>query len=312
MPQQLMVLFTIIIGSFTAGLWYQKRDTQNSQSISIALSKFSLLVIIPFCVLTSVWQLPKIESEFFFLPLVGAGVILSGASIALVGAKLFKLTPRQTGALMPVTTFYNLGALGNLCAFFMFGENGIALVALYKLCEELIYFGWIFPFARARGEHQLDIGRKAFWRDPIFIAAISAIVFGLILNHSGIPRPEVITSINQLAIPLSSFLMVLSVGLTFHLRGGQRWKKLATRIAACRALLSPIAAILLITLFDLWSLYDGLAASVCILLSIMPTGFMSTLPSVLYGLDTELANTCWFYSYIAFFITIPIAALFFI
>jgi predicted permease len=311
MHQQLIILLTLIIISFSIGLWFQRRYAVISQPFSVQLGKFTLTVIIPYSILTSIWQLPKVEAQLLFLPLVGVGVILFGALVGFSAARWRKLEPKQAGALIPVSTFYNLGALGNLCAFFLFGESGVAIVALYKLCEELIYFGGIYPYTRRCGEKSFGQGKKMFWRDPIFLAAIGAIVVGLLLNVNGLTRPEIIGDINQYVIPLGSLLMVFSVGLTFNLRGGKKWKKLAIQVSMCRAILSPVVVIALITLFDLWSVYDGLVAKVCILLSVMPTGFTSTIPTVLYRLDSELANTAWFYSYLAFFIAFPVTIIFF-
>ena len=307
MHQKLIILFSLIIVSFYLGLWFQKRYSEISQAFSLSLSKFTLTVVIPYSILTSIWQLPNIEAQLFYLPLIGVGVILFGALVGFCATKWKNLAPKQAASLISVTTFYNLGALGNLCAFFMFGESGAAIVALYKLCEELIYFGGLYPYARKCSDEQFNVGKTAFWRDPIFLAAISAIAIGLILNMSGLSRPLIIADINQYIIPLGSLVMVFSVGLTFNLKGGEKWKKLAIQVSLCRAILTPLVAVALITLFDLWSIYDGMVAKVCILLSIMPTGFASTIPTVLYRLDGDLANTAWFYSYVVFFVMLPIA-----
>lgn len=309
MHQQLITLFALIVVSFSIGLWFQKKYTDINQSLSVTLGKFTLTIIIPYSILTSIWQLPKIEAQLFYLPLVGVGVIFLGALVGFIAVKWKNLAPKQAGALVSVTTIYNLGALGNLCAFFIFGENGIAIAALYKLSEELIYFGGIYPYARKCGDNPLNIGKRYFWRDPMFLAAISAIFIGLILNVSGLNRPLIIGDVNQYVIPLGSLIMVFSVGLTFNLKGGDKWKKLAIQVSTCRAILAPTVAILLITLFDLWLVYDGLVAKVCILLSVMPTGFTSTIPTVLYRLDSDLANTAWFYSYLAFLIAFPITVM---
>ncbi|WED23790.1 hypothetical protein L3Q72_21380 [Vibrio sp. JC009] len=310
MHQRLIILFVFITICFVAGLLFQRRYTSISQPLSAFLGKFTLLAVIPYTIFSSIWQLPKIETQLLFLPLVGLGVILFAGFIGLMAVKLKSLEPRQAGALVSVTGFYNLGALGNLCAFFIFGESGVALVALYKLCEELVYFAGLYPYARRCSEENFTAGKRSFFSDPIFLAAISAILLGLGFNLSGIPRPEILGDINQYVIPAGSLLMVFSVGLTFNLRGGDRWKKLAIQVSFTRACLSPIIAVVLISLLGLWSVYDGLVAKVCILLSVMPTGFTSTLPTVLYRLDCDLANTFWFHSYMAFFIAFPVAVVF--
>ncbi|MDG3086402.1 hypothetical protein P7F88_09885 [Vibrio hannami] len=309
MHERLIILFTFITICFVAGTLFQRRYKSYSQQLSPFLGKLTLLAIIPYTIFSSIWQLPKIEAQLLFLPIVGLGVILFGGLVGLATVKFKRLEPRQAGALVSVTGFYNLGALGNLCAFFIFGESGVALVALYKLFEELIYFAGLYPYARRCSEDNFAAGKRSFISDPIFQAAISAIFFGLVLNLSGVPRPELIGDINQYVIPTGSLLMVFAVGLTFNLRGGERWKKLAMKVSLTRAVLSPVVSVLLISVFGLWSIYDGLVAKVCILLAVMPTGFTSTLPTVLYRLDGDLANTFWFYSYLAFIIAFPVVVI---
>ncbi len=206
--------------------------------------------------------------------------------------------------------FYNLGALGNLVIFIALGESGVAILALFKVCEELIYFGWTFPFSRASSTSQADTNaRKAFWKDPVFITALVAVIAGLVLNQSGISRPDVLSDLMALSVPLCSFLMIMAVGMTFNIQGGKQWVKLGVFVSIGRVLLGLLAVFLVISLFGLWSTNDGMVAKVCLVLAVMPTGFISTLPAALYHLDRSLANTCWLVSFIVSFITIPIAIL---
>ncbi len=304
--------FSIIISGFLLGLFFQRYLKQRSSYIGLILTKIALMALIPFSIFVSLWQLANVRSELLYLPFMGASVIAAGALIGIFIARKNNLTPVQTGALVPVTALYNIGALGNLIIFIMYGENGVAMMALFKLCEELLYFGIIFPYSKSKSDDETlkSTRSKKAWKDPIFLVAISAVTSGLLLNVAGIERPEFFVSVSHWTIPLGSFMLIASVGLTFNLKGGKRWQNLAITAVVTRSLLAVVVVSLLLTLFGLWHVEGQLVAKVCLILAVMPTAFMGTLPSVLYDLDKEVANTTWIVSYLVSIAAIPLMLLF--
>ncbi len=269
------------------------------------------MILIPFSVFVSLWQLDNIRSELLFLPVIGAIVIVVGTGVGILIARKFALTSDQTGALVPITGLYNIGALGNLVLFISYGENGVAMMALFKLCEELLYFTLVFPYAKSKSQNpsMKATQNKQFWKDPIFLIALSAVSCGLLLNITGVERPEFLYSVSKLTIPVGSFLLILSVGLTFNLKGGKTWQKLSITTAVVRSLVAVVVVSALLTLFDLWHVEGYLVAKVCLVLAVMPTAFMGTLPAVMYDLDKEVANTGWITSYIVSMILTPLMIL---
>ena len=299
MNQAFLSTLGIIITGFILGLFFQRNFNKLAPKLSLTSTKIALMSLIPFSVFISLWQLEHMRMELLYLPLIGGSVILSGALSGKIIAAKHSLTDKQTAALVPVASMYNLGALGNLIVFSMFGEDGVAVLALFKLFEELIYFGGIFPYAKSKS-HDVNMKstkNKRVWKDPIFLIALTAVSSGLILNLTGIDRPQFLYSFSHWMIPLGTFLLVFSVGLTFNLKGGQTWRNLAIVTALARNVAAVTIVVVLLSIFGLWQMDNQLVASVCLILAVMPTAFMSTLPSVLYGLDNNLANTAWIASY---------------
>ncbi len=303
--------FSIIAAGFVSGLLLQRYLRHSASSVSVAVTRMSLMVLIPFSVFVSLWQLDNISSELLLLPVVGACVIVAGTGVGVAIAKKFALTPEQTGALVPISGLYNIGALGNLVLFISYGENGVAMMALFKLCEELLYFTLVFPYAKSMSQDPSlkETQNKQVWKDPIFIIALSAVSCGLLLNLTGFERPEFLYSVSKWTIPVGTFLLILSVGLTFNLKGGKKWQKLSITTAVVRSVVAVIVVSALLTLFNLWHIEGQLVAKVCLVLAVMPTAFMGTLPAVLYGLDKEVANTGWITSYIVSMILTPLMLL---
>ncbi len=304
--------FGIIFSGFVLGLFLQRYLKQRSSVVSLVLTKVALMALIPFSVFVSLWQLSNIRTELLYLPFIGAGVIAAGTLVGIAVAKKNHLTPVQTGALVPVTALYNIGALGNLVLFITFGENGVAMMALFKLFEELTYFGLVFPYAKSKSQDEAlkSTQNKQVWKDPIFLIAICAISAGLLLNVAGIERPEFLLSVSHWTIPVGTFLLIASVGLTFNLKGGKRWQKVALTATIARSVCAVLVVLVMLSLFNLWQVEGQLVAKVCLVLAVMPTAFMGTLPAVLYGLDKEVANTSWITSYFVSMVLTPIMLVF--
>jgi len=304
--------FSIIISGFVLGLFFQRYLKHSSSSVSLVATKIALMALIPFSIFMSLWQLDNIRTELLFLPFIGGSTILVGTMVGVFCAKKFQLTPIQTGALVPVTALYNIGALGNLVVFISFGENGVAMMALYKLFEELIYFGFIFPYSKSKSQDEKlkTTQNKQVWKDPIFLIAISAILSGLLLNVIGIERPEIFVSVSHWTIPVGTFLLIFAVGLTFNLKGGRKWQKLAITATVGRTVAALLVVSALLSVFNLWHIEGQLVAYVCLVLATMPSAFMGTLPALLYDLDKDIANTSWIVSYIVAMIVTPLMLLF--
>ncbi|MGV2990204.1 AEC family transporter [Vibrio sp. E150_011] len=305
-------MLPLILFGFIVGNVIQRVAVFPHRQLSLFFTRTSLYTLLPFSVLCSLWQLPRINPELLSLPLIGFAVIVSGIAVGFISQRVFDLKPKQFGALLPVSSFYNLGALGSLIVFILYGENAVAYLALFKLTEELIYFGWVFPFSRSTSVSldTVDTGQRSRFKDPVFLLALAAVFLGLLLNAFSIPRPDFVASIIAVTVPLSSLLMITAVGMTFCLKGGREWVRLAVFSSLLRIVFALCVVVGLLSVMGLWSFDYGLLASVCLLLALMPTGFMSTLPSVLYNLDNTLASTCWLMSFIIALVVLPLALVF--
>ncbi len=87
--------------------------------------------------------------------------------------------------------FTNLGAIGGLVTFVFLGEEGYAYVPLFKLFEDMVYYGVGFPVARlysdAKTTGAVSLGARLA-HDPFLLVSIFSLTTGATLNLLDVPR----------------------------------------------------------------------------------------------------------------------------
>lgn len=307
----LLALFTtiaIILAGFLSGALLRHLLPDRVKQLNFWCTRLALQGAIPLSLLAAIWQLQHLSWKLLLLTIIGSVVLLSGGGLAALLARLLKLNRNQTGAYIPAGMFMNIGAVGVFCVYLFLGEDGLALVPLYKLFEEVIYYSIAFPLAQRFGKSSQQATRP-FWLDPFLLTTLSAVTLGFILNFSGLTRPLWIGHIMQFIVPMGTYLLMISVGLVFRFTDISGLMRPALTLTISRSFLGPILVLLLATLFHLWDDSGILLVKVAFLLSVMPTAFLSLLPPVIYGVDQKIANSYWLISSIWFLLTFPIALL---
>ncbi len=275
------------------------------------LQKTALLFILPLTMLGAIWIVDVRSPSIAALPLIGVGAITLGGGLAMGAARILKLEPRKTGALIPCGAFTNIGSIGALICYVYLGERGFALVPIYKLFEELTYYAVGFPIAKyysamdaapdATGERL-----KSLARDPFIRVAISSIVLGGLLNLSGLARPSLFGTINAVFIPLGTGLLLISIGLAMRFKRVGRYLKACVLVALIKFVAVPLFATSVAWLLGYGNVNDGLPLKVVMILSAMPVAFNALIPPSIYDLDLDLANACWFTTTSALVIVLPL------
>ena len=279
--------------------------------LRVALQKAALLYVLPLTYCGAIWNLSLKNVELAAMPFVGASVFLMGGFLALGAAKVLKLDARQTGAFYCCGSFTNIGAVGAMVCHTFLGEAAFALVPAYKLFEEIIYFSFGFPLAKAYAEGGRQAGGamaglKRVAKDPFILVALSSMLIGGVLNLSGLQRPGFFPVLNSVLVPAASFMMLFSIGLAMRFtRLGGYLRECAVILAikfACMPLLATSAAAAL----GFGSILGGTPLKVVLILSSMPVAFTALIPPSIYDLDIDLANACWLASTLGLIGVLPL------
>ncbi|MCU0560223.1 MAG: hypothetical protein MUD16_08520 [Desulfobacterales bacterium] len=278
------------------------------------LQQVALLGVNPVAIVGAIWAIRGHTLGVAVLPLIGFFSLMAGGILALGAARLMGLPPRQTGAMFGCGSFTNIGSIGALVCFVFLGEPGFALVPIYKMFEELAYYGIGFPIAKYYSEHgsagetvAARIRRLA--RDPFILTALASIFIGGLLNLSGVERPEAFATVNAVLVPLGTVMLLTSIGLAMRFRRVRGYLSQSAAVAVIKFALVPLSAAGLAGWFGLGEIHDGLPLKVVIILSSMPVAFNALIPPSLYDLDLDLANSCWFVTTFLLTLVLPLQLL---
>lgn len=262
------------------------------------LQTVAMLFFIPLTFLGAVWIVNLDNIKILALPFIEVFVIVLGGSLAYGFARAQGLTRRQTGPYIVTGAFANVGSIGGLISYMFLGEAAFALVGLYKLFEELMFFAFALPLAKSFSlEHEandsLGLRFKKVLTDPFVIVPLSGLAIGLILNLAGVPRPEFYSRVNSIFIPMIPVLLLLSIGIAMRFGSIRKYFWKSAIIALIRQIMVPAAAVGISLALGFGTIAGGLPLKVVLILSCMPVAFIAMVPPTIYDLDVELANSNW-------------------
>lgn len=271
------------------------------------LQTVAVFFLIPLSAMLSLWGLPMPETGLLALPLLGLASYIWGGALALFAAKLLKLNRAQTGSVYCCGTFTNIGAVGGLVCLLFLGENSIALVALYRLLEEIYYFSVSFPIAKWYSPQNTspNLTFGSFRLDPILLVVLIALLLGISLNLLGAPRPAYLSYVASASLLCATVFFLFGIGLSLRLSRVLCFMRPCIAICVIKFLAVPVVITAIAAGMGYAGMDNGLPLKVVAILSSMPVAMTALLPPSLFNLDLDLANACWIISTIGLIVVLP-------
>jgi len=314
----LKTFLVLIVGTFSGYLCQKLIDKnhwitpQTKKEISIFLQKLAMLWFISITYIGSLWIF-NIESitKIISMPFVGAVSTITGGSFAVIIAKYYHYNRVNIGSMFSCGYFANNVTLGGMICFFYLGEEGYALVPIFTFFMRLLYYGVGYPIAHMYAEdfvEQKETTKRIIEviKDPFFYVGVGSVLVGISLNLSSLKRPEIYTTINEILIPLTTFILLFSVGLTFKFSHVSKYLKECFLISLVKFIVVPVTILLLALLLDYQSINQGLPLKVSLILSSMPVAFNSVITANIYNLNLDLVNSCWIFTTFAVLLVLPL------
>jgi predicted permease len=263
------------------------------------VQKITLLGLNPIITIGVFWIVKIDNVKLVAIPILGFTALVLGGILGLLFSKMLLHDRKQTGSMFVCGSFTNMGTFGGLICFAFFGEISFAFVSMYKLFEEFAYYLIGYPIAKFYGSTENDNRtRKSALNillDPFVFVYLISILLGLMLNFLGIDRPLEYKGINETLIPLTSILLVTTVGFNMRIKAIRGYLKESFAIASIKFIIMPIIITSIAYFIGIGSMNDGLVLKVILVLSAMPPAFNSLIPPQIYNLDVDLANSVWLF-----------------
>lgn len=312
--QRAILTLAIIFASVGAG--YLTKRLATKERVSFApnrldilrgrLQTVSIFGLMPFSAMLSLWGLPHPSPELLYLPLMGLASYIWGGMLAFAVARLLRLTARETGSFYCCGTFTNLGAVGALVCLLFLGENSIALVALYRLLEEIFYFGISFPVASKFGRtNDCPQGQRFLKPVPFLLAVVCALALGILLNLAGVPRAPFFGDVASLAMLFATVFFLFAIGLALRLSSLPQYWSAGLAMCLIKFVGIPLFITALAFYLGLGAVENGLPLKLVCVLSSMPVAMTALAPPSIFSLDVDLANACWIYTTLGLAAVLP-------
>lgn len=318
--QSLVLTFTVIIVSLCAGYGLQvahKRGMVCAAGDLLEVRKrmqsFALFVCMPVSAMFSLWGLPSPSAIYALFPVFGVVAWITGGLTGIVMSRALGLNRAQTGSVFCCGTLTNIAGIGGLVCVLFLGEQSVALVALYRMCEEFYYFGLVYPVSRSFGQGQQTVsvvaGLRYLAHDKVIGLILLTLSLGFGLNLSGIPRPAVCGFLASGIMIFGTMLFLIAIGMSLRVSRMTLYLKPWLAVCCCKFLCVPVVIISLAWLCGLGAIDNGLPLKVVCILSAMPVAMNALVPPTLFALDVDLANTCWLGTTAALIVVLPLIML---
>jgi hypothetical protein len=135
----------------------------------------------------------------------------------------------------------------------------------------------------------------------------AAITIGLVLNFTGVRRPDLGKLINYMVyadVAIFSF----AIGTIFRLGSVRRFLRECLAMSAIKFIVSPIVGLALFFLMSQFLDLSGLLLQVTVIQCAMPVAIMSVVVSRFCHLDMQLASAVWVFTTLAVAAVVPVLA----
>mgnify|MGYP001011768617 FL=1 len=286
---RLIYLGTDLILPLIVGYLLYQRRLLSDAAVNL-LIRINVVVFFTLLSLFSFWALP-LTRDLVILPVFFAFIILFPGFISwrFLGRRFHSPIDRGTHLISALLS--NIGTLGGICAYIIYGERGFAYAQIGGACQNLILVLLAFPAAqyyyllhknrgrRARLEGRGFFGLLVSW-NQISILGMAA---GLLLNAGGVVRPPVLSDAFGCLIHVSAWFAMLPVGSLINFRRARHFVYLTLDMIFLRFLLVPLVTFFAARLI----ISDPLVRNALVIFASVPAAINATLTARLYQLNVD-------------------------
>ncbi len=288
---RILYIFIDIILPLVFGYMLKQRRILSPRHCN-GLIRFNIIVIISILTLLSFWGMP-LRADLLSLPFFA----FFNAFVPLLIILALRLHRRfasqmDRGSYLIASMPSNTTALGGLCGYLLYGEIAFAYSQIIGIFQNLVMFFVLFPMGYYYQNGGQNSNIAAFFRKnwkPIFLnwnqLSVLAILIGIGLYASGIPRPPVLGEIFQDLVHISAWSALLPIGYMIDFSHLRQYCRPTLNLIPIKLIVTPLLSYVLAVQFTA----DPVLLGSLVIIMSTPCAINALITARLYDLNVNMA-----------------------
>ncbi len=291
---RLIYVVTDLIMPLIVGYILHRRHLISDEAAN-RLIRFNVIGVYTLLTLLSFWVLPITQDLAWLLPYGMLFILVPGAIGALTFARFHKNLLNR-GAYMMNAMISNVGTLGGVCSFIVYGENGFAYSQIIAACQNFLLVLVCFPLAQYYHDRHFasdSTHSVSGNRSQMFLSwnqlSLLGIFIGFCLNIGDVPRPAMLSSFFNGLVHFGAWTALLPVGFLINFSHMRFYYSRIWDLPILRFIIMPL--FIWITSRLIFS--DPTLLHTLLICAASPTAINAVLAARLYKLNVNLAVTAF-------------------
>lgn len=247
----------------------------------------NIFVVCPVVSFLSFWIMP-LSSELLWIPIISLFMMALPGGLAYLWAVKRYESDLERGSYVMTAMLSNLGTIGGVSVFLLYGERGYGYQQLVVLTQYVFMFMFCYPIAQMFFEraHNKRAGRIS-WRDVLFDRkqiAVVGIFLGAALQLAGVPRPESLSDVSTFLVHLAAWTGLMPVGYSIDFGEVKRYYFKMLELSVIKFILTPVLVWGLAELL----IDDTMIKGTLLVLSCMPSAINAVVVARIYKLNVNI------------------------
>jgi len=249
----------------------------------------NIMVVCPIVSFLSFWILP-LTRDLLWLPVISIAMGFVPGAMAYLRARHKYQDYREQGAYVMAASLSNLGTIGGIAVFLIYGERGYGYQQIVVLFQYVLMFMFCYPLAQyfeSKAENGSQVGQKVSIWSLIFSKkqlAVVGIMMGGVLQYMGIARPHELDGVAQIFIHMGAWTGLIPVGYSIDISKIRHYWSSLFDLALIKFIAAPVTIYLLSHLV----IRDKMMLEALFVLATMPVAINAVVTARLYHLSVDL------------------------
>ena len=263
----------------------------------------NILVVCPVVSFLSFWVMP-LSREMLWLPVISIAMGLVPGMMAAFIAQRKYADDRERGAYVMAASLSNLGTIGGICVFLIYGEHGYGYQQIIVLFQYVLMFMVCYPLAqyyetRASGSGGQRVSLRSLLLSKNQLA-VAGILLGGVLQYAGVPRPQALDGAAQIFIHAGAWTGLIPVGYSIDFARIRRYWFSLFDLSLIKFVVAPA---MIYFLSHLVIRNEVMLGSLLVLAS-MPSAVNAVVTARLYHLNVDLDVAAFIVTTLVFLVVV--------